>query len=370
MQRALATIDLECVRHNVTSLLQRLAPTSSLMAVVKAEGYGHGCEPVARAALDAGAASLGVATADEAMQLRNAGFDRRILVMGSLTGDETRLALDADADIILWTEAFLQMLIPIVRSRGTSPARVHFKLDTGMRRLGVYPRRLTALLDLVETSPEIEIAGLMTHFATADEDEDDFFRYQLHTFEDAAQTLLAAGVSVPLHAANSAATIRFPESHFDFVRCGIAIYGLSPFQGDAGADGLMPALRLSSYLADVKPVQEGDAVGYGRTFTADRDTHIGVIPIGYGDGFSRALSNRGHVLAGGKRYPVAGRVSMDQITVDLGPKPSVASGDEVVLIGSQGDEAITAEEMAAQLDTINYEITCNISSRVERRYAE
>jgi alanine racemase len=370
MQRALATVDLECVRHNVTSLRQHLTPASSLMAVVKAEGYGHGCEPVARAALEAGAVSLGVATADEAAQLRSAGFDCPLLVMGALSADETRVALEADADVILWTEAFLKTLIEAVRSRGSDRARIHFKLDTGMRRLGLYPKRLTALLDMVETSPEIEIAGLMTHFATADEDDDDFFHFQLRTFEDAAQTLLAAGVSVPLHAANSAATLRFPESHFDFVRCGIAIYGLSPFQGDAEADGLRPALKLSSYIADVKHLKEGDAVGYGRTFMTDRDTHIGIIPIGYGDGLNRALSNRGQVLVGGNRYPIVGRVSMDQITVDLGPEPTMTAGDEVVLIGIQGDEAITAEEMAAQLDTINYEITCNISNRVERRYAE
>jgi alanine racemase len=290
--------------------------------------------------------------------------------MGSLTVDEADVALDADADIILWTEPFLKTLIETVRARDARPARVHIKLDTGMRRLGVYPRNLMALIDMVETSPEIEIAGLMTHFATADEDDDDFFHFQLRAFEDAAQTLLAAGISVPLHAANSAATIRFPESHFDFVRCGIAIYGLSPFQGDAEADGLRPALRLSSYLADIKHIKEGDSVGYGRSFIADRDTTIGLVPIGYGDGFSRALSDRGHVLVGGERYPVAGRVSMDQITVDLGPEPTVAAGEEVVLIGTQGAAAITAEDMAAQLDTINYEITCNISQRVERRYAK
>ncbi|RJQ43912.1 MAG: alanine racemase [Gaiellales bacterium] len=368
MPRALATVDLECVRHNVGSLRQRLAPPSSLMAVVKADGYGHGDIEVARAALEAGAVSLGVATAGEAVRLRTAGFDCPVLVMGALTGAEAAAALDAGAEIILWTGSFLRSLIDTVRSRDLEPARVHIKLDTGMRRLGVYPSRLTELLDLVETSPEVELAGLMTHFATADEDDDDFFQFQLRTFEDAAQTLLAAGVSVPLHAANSAAAIRFPESHFDFVRCGIAIYGLSPFQGDAAADGLRPALRLSSYLADVKQLREGDTVGYGRTFMARRETSIGIVPVGYGDGYNRLLSNRGEVLAGGSRFPVVGRISMDQITIDLGPMPAVEPGDEVVLIGRQGEEEVSAEEVASLLDTINYEVTCNISARVERRY--
>lgn len=368
MQRALATVDLECVRHNVTSLRQRLTPASSLLAVVKADGYGHGCEAVARAALEAGAVSLGVATAAEAAQLRASGFDCPVLVMGALTAEEAAIALEAGADIILWTEAFLKTLIETVRSRDLGTARVHIKLDTGMRRLGVYPARLPGLLDLVETSPEIALSGLMTHFATADEDDDDFFRFQLRTFEDAGQTLLTAGVRVPLHAANSAATLRFPDSHFDFVRCGIAIYGLSPFQGSAAADGLRPALRLTSYVADIKRLQEGDAVGYGRSFMADRMTHIGIVPVGYGDGYNRRLSNRGEVLVGGHRYPVVGRVSMDQITIDLGPEPRVAAGDEAVLIGSQGEAEISAEAMAAMLETINYEITCNISPRVVRRH--
>ena len=369
MPRAQATVDLECVRHNVNKLCQRLTPACSLMAVVKADGYGHGCVEVAKAVLEAGASSLGVATADEAVQLRAAGLRCPILVMGALTGADAAAALNAGADIILWTDAFLKKLIQTVRSRDREPARVHLKLDTGMRRLGVYPGHLLELLDLVQTSPEVELTGLMTHFATADEDDEDFFRFQLRVFEDAAQTLLAAGVIVPLHAANSAATLRFPDSHFDLVRCGIAIYGLSPFQGSAEADGLQPALRLTSYVADIKRLQEGDSVGYGRTFTADRETHIGIVPIGYGDGYNRRLSNRGEVLSGGGRYPVVGRVSMDQITIDLGPRPSITAGEEVVLIGRQGGEAISAEAMAAVLGTINYEITCNISSRVERRYA-
>lgn len=367
MDRALATVDLECVRHNVEALRQRLATRCALMAVVKADGYGHGAAPVARASLEAGATTLGVATVGEASELRQTGFDCPIVILGPLASEEIGEAVDTDAEIVIWTLPFLKNLVGIAHSRGTR-LRCHIKIDTGMRRLGLYPRSLVEFLDMIEPSPEIELAGVMTHFATADEEDEDFFYFQLHAFEDVAQTVLTTGLTPVFHAANSAATIRFRESHFGMVRCGIAIYGLSPFQGDATADGLRPALTLTSYLADIKVLSEGDMVGYGCTWAAPRRTHVGIIPIGYGDGFSRRLSNLGKALIGGNAYPVIGRVSMDQITVDLGPVLEVRSGSEVVLIGQQGEAAITAEEMATTLGTINYEISCNLSSRVERRY--
>lgn len=367
MHRALATVDLEAVRHNVAGLCSRLAPESSLMAVVKANGYGHGAAAVAGASLEGGAACLGVATAAEAAELRATGLECPVVVLGPLTGSELKTALDANAEVILWTLPFLKTLIGAARER-ERPAPVHVKVDTGMRRLGIYPRDLPEMLDAVATSPEAELKGLMTHFATADEDDDAFFHSQLKTFEDAAAVVMATGAAVRLHCANSAATMRYPQSHFDMVRCGIAIYGLSPFQGDASGEGLKPALSLTSYLADIKPLAAGDSVGYGCTWTAAAATNIGVVPIGYADGVSRGLSNHGRVLAGGRSRPIVGRVSMDQITVDLGPDPGDARGDEVVLIGSQEQESVTAEEVAGLLGTINYEVTCNISPRVERKY--
>jgi len=368
VNRALATVDLECVRHNIGALRRRLASGCSLMAVVKADGYGHGAEPVARASLEAGATTLGVATVGEADRLRRQGFDCPVVILGPLTGAEVKDAIEADAEILIWTLPFLKSLMKQAHAAGAR-LRCHLKIDTGMRRLGLFPRHLVEFLDMVEPAPEVELAGVMTHFATADEDEEDFFKFQLHAFEEVVQTVLTTGLTPLFHAANSAATIRCRESHFNMVRCGIAIYGLSPFQGDAAADGLRPALTLTSYLADIKELAEGDSVGYGCSWTAPQRTSIGVIPIGYGDGFSRRLSNRGRVLVGGRSVPVVGLVSMDQITVDLGPKPEVRAGDEAVLIGRQGDEAITAEEMARTLGTINYEVTCNLSSRVERRYS-
>jgi len=365
--RALATVDLECVRHNIRSLRQRLAEGCSLSAVVKADGYGHGAVPVARACLEAGAAALAVATMGEARELRQAGISGPVLVMGPLSGDEAPQALELDTDVVIWSLPFLKELINAGYG-GRRPSRVHVKVDTGMRRLGLYPRHLPGMLDAIEMAPEVELAGLMSHFATADEEDEDFFRFQLRGFEDAVQVLLRTGVRVMNHCANSAATIRFPESHFDAVRCGIAIYGLSPTQGSAAADGLRPALRLTSTVAGVKRLAEGDSVGYGRSWSATSGTEIALVPIGYGDGVSRLLSNRGEVLIGGRRRPIVGRVSMDLLTADLGLGSGTRPGDEVTLIGAQGEERISAEEVAGLLDTINYEVTCDISRRVERRY--
>ena len=210
------------------------------------------------------------------------------------------------------------------------------------------------------------VAGVWTHFATADEHDDDFLGEQLAAFTPVADAVREIAPSATAHAANSAATLREPASHFGMVRCGIAIYGMDPFHRDPAEHGLEPALELHSYVADVKRFERGASAGYGRRWRAPEDTWVGVLPIGYGDGVRRGLSNNAEVLVGGKRYPVVGTVSMDNITIDLGPDTDVEPGAPAVLIGAQGGERIAAEELAARLDTINYEITCGISSRVPR----
>jgi alanine racemase len=215
----------------------------------------------------------------------------------------------------------------------------------------------------------VALAGLWTHFATADEPDSEFFDEQLGRFRELAEPLKREHPELILHAANSAATLRDPASHFDMVRCGIAIYGLDPFHDDPARRELEPALELRSYVADVKRFEEGASAGYGRTWRAPRDTWVGVLPIGYGDGVRRGLSNNADVLVGGRRYPVVGTVSMDNVTIDLGPDTGVEPGAEAVLIGPQGDERVLAEELARRLDTINYEITCGISARVPRLYS-
>jgi alanine racemase len=237
-----------------------------------------------------------------------------------------------------------------------------------MGRLG--NRDATAVLELANAcaaDPDLELAGVWTHFATADEPESSFFDEQLDRFEEVATAVKAEHPQVLVHAANSAAVLRERRSHFEMARCGVAIYGLDPFGRDPAEQGLRPALTLRSHVADVKRFPAGASAGYGRRWKAAADTWVGIIPIGYGDGVRRALANNADVLVRGRRHPLVGTVSMDNITVELGPETEVRPGDEAVLIGRQGEEQILAEEVAARLETINYEVTCGISQRVPRR---
>ena len=328
--------------------------------MVKADGYGHGAVTAAEAALAGGASWLAVATAQEASTLRAGGIVEPVLVMGALAPEEVDVALDADADVVVWERGFLDA----IADRGP---RVHVKLDTGMGRLGTNdPAEAERLVQAVDLHPRASLAGVMTHFATADERGDDHFGRQLERFTAFADRVRAEHPGVIAHAANSAATLRDPASHLDMVRCGVAIYGLDPFQQDAAAEGLAPALSLESWVASVKRFAPGDSAGYGRRWTAERETDVAVLPIGYGDGWRRALTNACDVLIGGRRYPLVGTVSMDNVTVDLGTGSGVRVGEPAVLIGEQGEERIPCEEVAARIDTINYEITCGLSARVPR----
>jgi alanine racemase len=361
-ERAVARVNLAAIERNVARLRRATGARTALCAVVKADGYGHGAVPAARAALAGGAALLAVATAREAAQLRAAGVDAPLLVLGALTGDELAIALDAGAEIVAWREAFVAAI--------DRPARVHVKLDTGMGRLGTRDaEEATRVAGAVAAAPQLELAGAMTHFATADEPGDDFMPEQLARFVAWAEPLRARHPGLLLHAANSAATLRDVATHFDLVRTGVAIYGLDPFQGDPAERGLEPALELCSYVAEVKALAPGESAGYGRRFVAQAPTVLATIPVGYGDGVRRGLTNNADVLIGGRRRPLCGMVSMDNVTVDLGPDGGgVARGDEAVLIGARDGERILAEEWAARLGTINYEITCGISARVPRAY--
>jgi alanine racemase len=239
-----------------------------------------------------------------------------------------------------------------------------------MGRLGT--REQGEVLELARAcaaDPDLELAGVWTHLATADEPDSDFFDEQLDRFDEVAAAVRAEHPGVLVHAANSAAVLRDPRSHYGMARCGVAIYGLDPFQRDPGEQNLRPALSLYSHVADVKRFPAGASAGYGRKWKAPVDTWVGVIPLGYGDGVRRALTNNADVLVRGRRHPLVGTVSMDNLTIDLGPETDVEPGDEAVLIGRQGEEAILAEEIAARLETINYEVTCAISPRVPRRPA-
>jgi alanine racemase len=363
-ERALARVSCSAVERNCALLRSRLTGGAELCAVVKAGGYGHGAAECARAALRGGATWIAVATAPEAMELRRAGIDARVLVMGALTERDLATALDADADIAVWTDEMLGRAATACGGRG-APARIHVKFDSGMGRLGTKDaHEVRALCDRAASDERLELAGVWTHFATADEPGDDYFPAQLEAFAALADEVRARHPGTLAHAANSAATLREPAAHFDLVRCGVAIYGLDPFQRDPDEQSLVPALSLHSYVAAVKLFEAGQSAGYGRRWTAAEPTWVGVLPIGYGDGWRRALTNNAEVLVRGRRYPLVGTVSMDNITVDLGPDTDVRIGDEAVLIGSQDEERILAEEVAARLGTINYEVTCGIGRRV------
>jgi alanine racemase len=337
--------------------------------VVKADGYGHGADSCAEAALAGGATRLAVATGAEAAQIGRRFPQIPLLTMGALTPDDLETALAAGSEVAIWRDGFRQLASARGRAQGR-PIRAHVKFDSGMGRLGTPdPDEALALARACAEDPALELAGIWTHFATADEPESEYFAQQLDRFEAVAAAVKAEFPGVVAHAANSAAVFRDRRSHFDMARCGIAVYGLDPFQRDPAERGLAPALSLRSYVADVKRFSAGESAGYGRTWRAPADTWVGVLPLGYGDGVRRGLSNNAEVLIRGRRLPLVGTVSMDNVTVDLGPDTDVEPGDEAVLIGTQGDEAILAEEVATRLGTINYEVTCGISARVPREIA-
>jgi alanine racemase len=380
--RALASIDLGAIERNCSSLRSRLRDGCRMCAVVKADGYGHGGAPVADAALRAGADWLAVATAREALALREAAqqapqgsslASAPLLVLGPTEGIDLEIALGSGADVVIWSERQLEAVSDSEHVQiGGHTARVHVKLDTGMGRLGTRdPAQVLSTAERALSAEGIELAGLMTHFATADQLGDEgFFAGQLAAFGELARALKERRPRLIAHCANSAAVLREPASHFDMVRCGIALYGMDPFGTDPFAHGLEPALALRSSVAEVKRCRAGQSAGYGRRFIAQRDTWLGVLPIGYGDGYRRAFSNNAEVLIAGRRFPVVGTVSMDSITVDLGPAPESEGlrGAEAVLLGASGDERITAEALARRIDTINYEITCGLTRRVDRAY--
>jgi alanine racemase len=366
--RALARVNVAAIERNVSRLCDKLASGTRLCAVVKADGYGHGAVASARAALAGGAEWLGVATAQEAAGLRAGGLDAPILVMGALGAEELPVALAARAEIVAWSERFVADAAAAAARIGTGPVRIHVKLDSGMGRLGTRdPAEAMRIAERVAEAPELELSGAMTHFATADEDPD-FLTAQLERFGPFVDELRGRWPGVLVHAANSAATLTAPASHYDMVRCGIAIYGCDPMNDDAARWELEPALELASYVAAVKPAHPGESAGYGRRFVARAETSIATLPIGYGDGIRRAFTNNCDVLVGGRRYPLVGTVSMDNITLDVGAGSPVTEGDTATIIGADGRERQTAEDLARRIGTINYEVVCGISGRVPREY--
>jgi alanine racemase len=360
-----AEIDLDAVRHNVRALQPE---GSELMAVVKSNGYGHGAVPVANAAVSAGAGWLGVALVEEGIALREAGIEARVLVLSEFPPGSEKDALSAGLTPTVYTDQGLAGVAEAARALGRTVG-VHVKVDTGMHRVGIHPpeEAVPFVLRVLEEGCGLE--GLWTHFARSEDDEEST-KQQLDLFLGIAEELEHEGIRPRYrHAANSAATILYPETHLDLVRVGIALYGLEPGPGLGERAGLRPALSWRSEVAAVRRLPPGEGVSYGHRFRTERTCTVATVPVGYADGYRRAFSSRADVLIGGRRRRVAGNVTMDQILVDCGDD-QIEPGDEVVLLGRQGDEEITAEELAGIGDTLNYEIVCGISTRIPREHRE
>ncbi|MGH8902713.1 MAG: alanine racemase [Egibacteraceae bacterium] len=362
-----AEIDLDAIVANVVALKAQAA-ASRLMAVVKADGYGHGLVPTAWAAIAGGADWLAVALVEEGCALRAAGVDVPILVMAEMPAAAIGQLLDAALTPTVYTSEFLHTLDRTAADRGGEPISVHLKLDTGMRRVGVPQPGWEDALRLVRASNGLRLEGLWSHFAVADEPDHPFIAHQSREFRRGIDLATSLGARPDLiHLCNSAGTLALHEDHYDMVRPGLAIYGLEPAPGLAASCPLRPALAFRSQLSLVKPLAAGEAVSYGLRWTAQADTTVGTVPAGYADGVVRALSNLGEVVVGGRRVPIVGTVCMDQFLVEVGDL-AVRAGDDVVLIGAQDGAVVTAEDWASWLGTINYEIVCGIGKRVPRVY--
>lgn len=361
-----ASVNLGAIRDNVRFFRRLVGDQVGVMAVVKADGYGHGAVECARAAVRGGAEWLGVAQAEEGVELREAGLSVPILILGPSNAEQTMLAVAHDLDLVVTSENGWNALVDAQKISGRRP-RVHLKVDTGMGRVGVRPDSVVSEWIPRLTAGIAEFQGLMSHLAASDEREVDTTRGQLHVFLDVIEAIRASGVPLPpvLHLANSAAALRFPGTHFTLVRVGIGMYGALDIP-EAGA--LHPAMEMWSEVSLVKRVPAGTAIGYGGTFVTDRDSTIATIPVGYADGYRRAFSNRATVLLAGVRCPVVGRVSMDQITVLVPEGVSVKVGDRVVLMGSYAPQTVSVHDWARWADTISYEVLTGISGRVRRVY--
>lgn len=361
---AWADVDLDALAHNVRSIAATVAP-SGLLAVVKADGYGHGAVPVARTALDAGASALGVALVQEAVTLREAGIDAEIMLLSQQPPELAATIVAHRITPVVYTMAGL-----VAVAAAASPGYpVQVKVDTGMHRVGAPASEAVELVRAVQRCG-LRLAGVFTHLAVADEPDDPYTAEQLAAFDRVLADLATAGIDVPaVHAANSAGALAHPDARRDLVRVGIAMYGIQPGYGVAAHSGdLRPVMSLRARVSHVKAVAAGDRISYGLRHTFTRPATVATFPIGYADGVPRRLSaTGGEVLVSGRRCPIVGVITMDQLMVDVGDLP-VAVGDEVVLLGRQGGEEIRAVEWADRLDTIAYEIVCGISARVPRRH--
>lgn len=363
-----AEVDLEAIRRNVRSFQNHVGGGVQVMAVVKANAYGHGAVPVAKAALEAGATRLAVHRLTEGIELRQAGISAPILVFGYTpppgAGEFIKWALTPS----MITIEFAQALSAQAAAQG-QVIPLHVKVDTGMNRFGLLPEEVVPYLTAVNKMTGLRPEGLFTHFATADSLDQTWVLQQIKVFDQVIASVKNAGIDIPIvHAANSAATMKLPQAHYNAIRLGIAMYGMNPSSEWEPVFELFPALTLKSRVSRVRELPVGAGVSYGRTFVTSRPTRAALVTVGYGDGYHRILSNKGAVLVRGQRAPIIGRVCMDQFVIDVTDIPDVRQDDEIVLVGRQGNERISAEEVGRLAGTINYEVTTGLLPRVIRKY--
>lgn len=364
-------VDLDAIKHNIGQFRRHLSSGIKIMAIVKADAYGHGAVSVAKTALSSGADWLGVAFLDEALELRAAGIKAPILVMGYTPPRGISVGIEEEISLTISSLETAEMIARHVQEKGKK-AQVHLKVDTGMSRLGLALEEVIPTVEKLKAIQGLQLQGLFTHFATADEKDKTQTRKQYRRFSKIIAQLRNRGITIPvIHTSNSAATIDLPEYAHSMVRIGIGMYGYYPSADvNQQAVRLQPALSLKTRIVHLKRPPAGEGVSYGRTYLSDGTRWIATLPIGYADGYSRLLSSRGEVLVKGRRVPIVGRICMDQLMVDVTEVMPVALNEEVVVYGRQGTEAIFASEIATLLSTIPYEVTCMINRRVPRIYLE
>ena len=366
MRPTWADIDSDAFARNCAAVARRLPAGSSLIAVMKANAYGHGAAELAKRCTPDRVAMIAVVLLEEALELRRAGIKLPILVMGPLEEKQIAIALDNDLTPGVPGPEELEAAAAVAKDR---EVHVHLKLDTGMGRMGATGEELPRIIEVLRNTPRLKLDALYTHFANSGDPNDRFIDEQTSNFDSLVEQLRSVGITAPRHhRANSAATMRGLGRPGEYVRVGLSLYGGEPL--DVGVSRLEPVMRWRTEIVRLKTLPRGHAVGYGMTFHTSRPTLVATLPVGYADGYNRLLSNRGEVVVRGRRAPVIGRVSMDLVTIDVTDIPDATLGDEVVLLGTQDRETITAEEIASKIGTISYEVFCSVSARVPRVYRD
>ncbi|MCK4647941.1 alanine racemase [bacterium] len=367
-QSTRAEIDLDALVHNFKEIRKKVSPDVGVMAIVKAQGYGHGMVQVSRPLEKEGVNYFGVTSPSEAFLLRKEGIKSPILILGPTMLEEIEKIIKKDITQTICTKE-MALVLQGECKKLKKRFKVHIEVDTGMGRTGVPYQRALKLVKEVAKISELKVEGIFTHFSTADEEDKSFTKEQIKRFKEVLEKLEAEGIDIPLrHAANSAGILNFPESYFNMVRPGLALYGIYPSEYVSRSLDLHPVMSLKSKVTYLKRVKKGATISYGKTYVTNKNTTIAILPIGYEDGYNRLLSNKGEVIIRGKKVKIAGRVCMDQTILDMGEVSDVKVGDEVVLIGKQGKERVSVEEIAKKVETVPHEVICRIAERVPRIY--